>query len=158
MRLRIITLALLFAVVGLAVTAEAVARSRRPFAPTATPTQKVEAPATAEKLNDGRLRERIVLALLRHRAVAQMQKDGFRLIGGKEKPLTKEEAVALYDRLTDDVVIGLVKEASPKTWAAVGEGGFLARLIQWIKDHPEEVAAIIKLILTLLAAFAEGQA
>jgi hypothetical protein len=130
-------------------------RRLRPFSTPAVPT--VEAPAPAEKVFDGKLRQRVMLQLLRHRAVAQMQKDGFKSIGGKEKPLTKEEAEALYDRLTDDVVIGLVKEASPKTWGAIGEGGFLARLIQWIKDHPEEVAAIIKLILTLLAAFAEGQ-
>jgi hypothetical protein len=130
------------------------AQERRRLRPAAPP--KVEAPVPAEKLFDGKLRERILLSLVRHRAVAQRQKDGFKSIGGKEKPLTREEAEALYDRLDDEVVIGLVKEASPKTWAAAGEG-FLARLIQWIKDHPEEVAAIIKLILTLLAAFAEGQ-
>lgn len=110
-------------------------------------------PKPVEGLFDGKLRQKVLLTLVRHRAIAQMQKDGFKAVGGADKPLTRDQAEALYDKLTDDVILGAVKEASPKAVGAIGEGGFLANLLEWIRTHPEELAAIVKLILSLLALF-----
>jgi hypothetical protein len=146
---------LVLMVVGL-VAVFALSRHPGPAADAPAKADKAPDPRPAEGLFDGKLRERVVLNLLRHRAVAQMQRDGFKQAGGANKPLTKAEAEALYDELADDVVLGLVKESSPKTWGAVRGGGFLSRLVEWIRTHPEEIQAIVKLILSLLMVFADG--
>lgn len=112
----------------------------------------VETPQSAEKSN---LRERLFLAIAKNRVISTAVKDG---VNGKK--YTREQAEAAWDMLVADVgtdgLLTLAKEASPKLAKEVGEGGPLARLIQWIKDHPEELLAFIKLILSLFALFADG--
>lgn len=114
------------------------------------------APQPVEKVGDGKLREKLFLAIAKNRAVAAAVKDG---VNGKK--FTREQAEAAWDRLVADVgyegLLTLAKEASPKLAKEVGEGGPLARLLQWIKDHPDEVAAFIKLILSLFSLFADGE-
>jgi hypothetical protein len=122
-----------------------------------TPSVK-SAPQAAGGPLVGRLRERVLFASVRSRAVERLQKDGFKLVGGDPTPLSKEKAEALVDRLDEETIRGVVAEASPKTAAAAGEGGPLARLIEWIRTHPEEFQAILKLILSLLMLFADGPA
>jgi hypothetical protein len=138
----------LFMVFAVSLTALAQDRPRL-FKPKSQPAPVVVVaadPVPVQGLGDGKLRERIVLGIVKSRVLKKLETEG---IDGKK--YTRAEAIALYEKLTDDDIKGVVKEASPKTYAAIGEGGFLANLLQWIKDHPEEVAAIIKLILTLLA-------
>lgn len=94
----------------------------------------------------GAVREKLVLAVVKARVIAKLQSDG---VNGKK--LSRAEAVELYERLDDEVIRGCVHEAAPDLAKAIGEGGPLARLLEWIRTHPDEVAAIIKLILSLLA-------
>lgn len=119
---------------------------RRPKIPIVQPpAEKVE---KAEKAGD--LRQKLLVAIVKNRVIAAAVKDGMK----------REKAEATWDKLIADVgvdgLMELAKEASPKLAKEVGEGGPLARLIQWIRDHPEEVAALIKFILSLFALFADG--
>jgi hypothetical protein len=146
-----------FGVVGSAVamyeSTEAEAQRRFRLRQTPAPQESPKAaPQVAEGPLRDRLRERVLLAVVKSRVVRQLQADGFKVAGGPAKPMTRAEAEALYDRLTEDVILGAVKEASPQTFAAATEpGGFLARLIAWITEHQDEIAAIVKLILSILA-------
>lgn len=112
--------------------------------------QKAPPPQPTEKVGDGKVRERLFLALVKHKVIAAAVKDGMK----------RDKAEATWDKLIADVgvdgLMELAKEASPKLAKEVGEGGPLARLIQWIKDHPDEVLAFIKFIMTLFALFADG--
>lgn len=60
---------------------------------------------------------------------------------------------AEYDRLIDYVIQGAIKEASPKTAAAAIDGGFLAQFLEWLSAHQDEILAIVKLIITIMALF-----
>lgn len=101
--------------------------------------------------------ERVLIRVVRNKVEAELAKDGFRLAGGMfpdAKPLSKERIAELMKQLDDETIIRSVKEASPKTWAATAEpGGFLARLIEWIATHQDEIMAVVALIIKLLALF-----
>lgn len=97
-----------------------------------------------------RLRERVVTAIVRHRAVDRLERDGFALIGKDGTPLSRDKARELIERLDDEVVIGCVREASPQVYGKLGDGTLLSNLMTWISEHQEEILAILKLILSIL--------
>ena len=114
-------------------------------------------PAPVVKVGDvegpirDRVRERLLLTIIRHKAIARMQRDGFALANGDKTPLSAEKAEQLYEKLTDEMVLAAAREASPQTVGKLGDGTLLANLIQWIADHQEEILAILKLVLSILA-------
>lgn len=97
-----------------------------------------------------RLRARVLTAIVRHRAMERMQRDGFALIDKDSTPLTRERARELMDRLDDETLIGCVREASPTTYGKLGDGQLLSNLLTWISEHQEEILAVLKLILAIL--------
>jgi hypothetical protein len=113
---------------------------------------KIEAaPPQVEGPIRDRARERVLLAVVQSRAIKQMEKDGFALVGRNGTPLTRQEAESLYSRLTDEVVIGAIKEASPKAYGALGDGTLIANFVKWIADHQDEILAVLKFVMMILA-------
>lgn len=102
-----------------------------------------------------RVREKVLLGVIRSHAIRQMERQGFALVGGNKTPLSREQAEKLYDRLADDVVIGCVQEGSPDTFGKLGDGQTLAKMLKWIVDHKAEILEVLKLVLSILALFAD---
>ncbi len=92
---------------------------------------------------------------IRNRVRRQLKKDGFTIIGkGSNKPLVDNEIDKLFEQaqVTDAVILGYSMQSG-----AIGDGKFLAwlgKIIDWIADHQEEILAVIKFIIGLLAIFA----
>lgn len=147
-------LLLLVLCIGMSAIADAaqLRRQKTPHVQSVTPVPEIVNAwgQPVEKVGDGKVRERLFLALVKHKVIAAAVKDGMK----------RDKAEATWDKLIKDVgvdgLMELAKEASPKLAKEVGEGGPLARLIQWIKDHPDEVLAFIKFLMTLFALFADG--
>lgn len=98
---------------------------------------------------------RLFAKLIRSRLASRLQKDGFALAGGNPKPLSEEQAWELVDRLDDDTVIAAAVQSKAE---GLGDGTLLDKLgnvIQWIIDHKEQILAIVKVLMTLLALFAD---
>lgn len=115
----------------------------------------IPAPVAAEPVT---ARQKFVGEHFRRLTSQQLQHDGFALIGGDKTPLSAEAADKLVERLTDRVAYTTVKASRP-SFEEGGEGGgilaFIRRVAKWIADHPEQVAAIIKILLTILMAFGD---
>lgn len=105
-------------------------------------------------------RQRLAGEHFRRLASRELQRNGFALVGGDPKPLAEAAADKLVEKLTDGVIAENAKAA--RVFEQVGEGGgllgFLQRLAQWVRDHPEQVQAILKILLTILLAFGEPTA
>jgi hypothetical protein len=111
------------------------------------PAPVVAAAQPAQGVFDGSLRKKILLAVVRHKTINHMVSEGV-----KGKKYTKAEAEAAYDKLGDDVIAGAVAEASP---AAQGQlvGGKLTDFLQWLADHQDQIMAIVKMIISIIALF-----
>ncbi|MBA4192453.1 MAG: hypothetical protein C0467_31175 [Planctomycetaceae bacterium] len=105
------------------------------------------------------LGQRIVAEHFRRLASAQAQKDGFAMIDGNKTPLTAEEANKLAARISDlTIAEGAKSFGAPDQVAGDGPGpvlGFIQRVLKWIVDHPEQVQAILKFILSLMMLFGD---
>lgn len=117
--------------------------------PDLPPTQSPKVEQVEGPIRD-RLRERVVLSIVRHRAIDRLEREGFTLIGKDSRPMSRERARELVDRLDDETLIGCVREASPQVYGKLGDGQLLSNLMTWIADHQEEILAILKLILSIL--------
>ena len=68
------------------------------------------------------------------------------------KKVSRAKAKELIDRYADDDSLhALAMEAGLKIAAAPKEGGRLESLLDWLLAHQDQILALIKLILTLLA-------
>jgi hypothetical protein len=105
-------------------------------------------------------RQRLAGEHFRRMASRRLQRDGFALVGGDKTPLSAAAADKLVEQLTPEVIAESAKAAG--VFEQVGEGGgllgFLQRLAQWVRDHPEQVQAILKILLTILMAFGQPAA
>jgi len=131
------------------------------------PVSVMTPPPTAEaqpKLVDAVEREqlglghRIVAEHFRRLASRQLQRDGFAVSGGDKTPKPAKDADELVDRLSDVTVIGGMKSFGAFDQVGDAPGpvlGFIQKVFQWIRDHPEQVAAIIKFLLSLLMLFGD---
>lgn len=138
-------------ILAVLIAAAALGCSKSDPVPQAVPTPAVAAETEKARGIHDRARERVLLAVVRSRAIRQMEQDGFALVGRSGTPIMRGRAEALYAQLTDDVVIGAVKEASPAAYGALGDGTLLGNLVKWIVEHQDEILAILKLVLTILA-------
>ncbi len=91
---------------------------------------------------------------VRHRVRKQLKQDGFALIGKTNKPLTDAQIDDLFEQaqVSDTVIMGHARQSG-----AIGDGKFLewlGKIVDWIADHQEQILAIIKFIMALLAIFA----
>jgi len=118
----------------------------------------VVAPSEAALSVEGRWRRdgrSLFVGQSREKLVDTLTREGFASVGGPRTPLTERRAKELVDRLTDETVAEAGKSVGAPL--EVERGGpildRLKQLGQWIKEHPEEVAAFIKLLLTILLAF-----
>ncbi len=98
----------------------------------------------------GEVRKKLILRKARQKAIEQLTKDGFKVVGGNPRLLNHEEAHALVAHVDDASIMANL----PK--GALGDGSILQRLediIQWIKDHKEQILKIISIILSLAMLF-----
>jgi hypothetical protein len=122
-------------------------KTQRPRKAT-TPPAVVQQPA--QKLGDGSFRKRVLLALVKHRTVERLQSEGV-----KGKKYTRAEAEAAYEKLSDEMIAGAIAEASPEIAAQVmAVGGPLTDFLDWLSSHGDQIMAIVKLIMSILALFA----
>ena len=117
---------------------------------------KAAQPATVGGILDGEnLGKRVLVRVVKARAVDRLVSHGFADVTGKKgKTFTREQAREMVDSIDDDLIL---KHAQEKYGAAVvGEGGRLEALVQWLIDHKEEILALVKFVISLLALFADG--
>lgn len=117
------------------------------------PTVAQGASPTAEMVIGQGPARRLLANLIRHRVSKELQKNGFKLIGGNPRPLSAAEAEKLLDRLDDEQLIEGAKAAG-----GLGDGKILdalGRLVDWIVAHQDQILAILKWVLTLLALFGD---
>lgn len=92
--------------------------------------------------------------VIRNRVASQLKTDGFALVGGNAKPLTHMEAWSLLGNLEDSAIVAAAVETGK-----VGEGGglldSLAKVLQFLVDHKDQILAIIKIVMALLAVFGD---
>ena len=100
-------------------------------------------------------RHKIAAEHFRRLASHRLQEDGFALIGGPKTPLKPCCANRLVGKLSDAAVIENARAVGFDPVGDDGGLGFFARLAKWVKDHPEQVQAILKILLTILLAFGE---
>lgn len=95
---------------------------------------------------------RLFAKRIRQRLAEQLKTNGFGLIGGDATPLPDEKVAELLGTVTDSAILtGAVKVGG------FGDGKFLdaiGRFVDWIKDHEEQILAVLKWLLTILAMFA----
>jgi hypothetical protein len=116
------------------------------LAETATPPMEV---------SEGRFRpgHQLFCRVVRKRAAEALVADGFNAVGGNPTPLSKAKAEELLSQLDDATVINIAR-----TSGAIEDGKFLDRLdtvLKWIVDHREQIMTVVKLVLSLLALFAD---
>lgn len=108
----------------------------------------------AAKLHPG---QRFAMDRLRARLSDRLQRDGFALVGGDDTPIAKERANRLVGRLSDAQVYAA--GYSVGAWQEIGADddgdgggflGFIKRVVKWIQEHPEQVQAILKILMMLL--------
>jgi len=117
-----------------------------------TPVTSAQPVAAAVRERPGK---RLFAKLIRARLATRLQKDGFALVGGNSKPISEEKAWELVEQLDDDTVVAAAVQSKAE---GLGDGTLLDKLgnvIQWIIDHKEQILAIIKVLMTLLALFAD---
>lgn len=97
--------------------------------------------------------KRLLVKFFRERASQELQKNGFSSVGGSSRPLSKAEAEARLSRLDDDQIATAAIERGK-----LGDGAILKRLLAvwtWIVTHKEEIAEVVKFILSLLLLFGD---
>lgn len=113
----------------------------------------VQAGAVEERERDAREGRKLFAKIIRTRAARELQKNGFKLAGGPDKPLSDTEAWALVQKLDDAAIAA----AAVKT-GAVGDGSVLDRIssvLSWIVDHSDQIVAVLKVVLAILMAFGD---
>ena len=95
-----------------------------------------------------KLRQRILLDVMRHRAVEKAVKDGIPLPGGGVKKVTREEAEKLAARVHDNDILD-----AARVYGAP-DGGRLEAFLLWLWENRE---AIVKFILTIMALFQSSE-
>lgn len=114
------------------------------------PTAAAPMPVQAQKLFDGSLRKKLLMAVVRNRTVAKLAAEG----DGK-KTYTRAEAEAAFDKLSKDhpdLVDGAIAEGSQPATAQLA-GGKLTDFLQWLSDHSAEIMKIVSMIISILALF-----
>lgn len=104
-------------------------------------------------LIDRQERRTILFRKARGRAAKILRKSGFALVGGDATPLSEDQVAAVLGRISDEQI-----QARLPADFDIGDGRakqLLANIIQWIKDHKEEILFVIKAILTLALLFLE---
>ncbi len=131
--------------VGATFVSEASAQTRRQKA-----APVVVEPMPKAGIFSGKLRQKIVLNLVRHHTIKKLMSDGL-----KGKKLSRAEAEAAYDKLTEEVVLAAVEDASPDTAAQLqAVGGPLTDFLQWLSDHSDQIMKIVELVMKIMALFA----
>jgi hypothetical protein len=110
----------------------------------------IGAPPVVEQLQPG---HRIVAESMRKRVAAQLQKDGYKLVGGNAAPWTAEDAERHAAKLTDLQIVEGGKTVG--AFHQTGDGprpflDFIRSIFAWIREHPEEVLAWLEILLSLL--------
>ena len=112
-------------------------------------------PEAIEGIGRGDIGKRLLLKLVKARAVERLTTHGFKDAGKADsKPLSREKAKALVAEVDDEVILKHIVE---KYGDEIGEGGKLESLLQWLVDHKEQILQLVKFIVTLLALFADAQ-
>lgn len=116
----------------------------------AAPLADWQAAPTESKLTP---RQRLFAERVRHRLAERLQRDGFALAGGDPTPLTRDQAERAVGKLTEAQVFGAAYSAG--AWTQIGDDGggllgFIQRVAQWFRDHPEVLEAIMKILMSLL--------
>ncbi len=126
--------------------------AQRPAPVPAPKVMQQPAPKVVEGLGDGRLRDRLLLAVVRARAVDHAIKHGVPVAGGGTRKVTREEAQKLADKVSDEAILRAAKVYG----APVGEGR-LAALFDWLVAHKEQILELVKFVLSLFALFADDE-
>jgi hypothetical protein len=88
--------------------------------------------------------------LIRKHASQELQKNGFALIGKDGTPIAKDKADEMLKKLDDETIFGVGQEVG-----ALGDGTFLhflGAILRYPFEHPDQVVALLKLLLPLLLA------
>jgi hypothetical protein len=101
-------------------------------------------------LLSGDLRRRFVLRKARSKAVEVLMKDGFKVVGGSPKARTYEDAWKLIDHVDDQSILANIPK-NGELWDNIVQK--IQDLVQWIKDHQEEILRIVSIILSLALLF-----
>jgi hypothetical protein len=99
------------------------------------------------KVVEGPIRDRAKVALLRLLAVQHAVEHGVPNGDGTVRKVTRAEARKLADKVTDDQIL-----KGMKVYGAPAEGR-LEDLFDWILEHREEIAELVKWIVSLFALF-----
>lgn len=120
--------------------------------PQPAPKVVAQAKAAAEpKVVEGRLADRAKLELVRLLAIQHAVREGVPNGDGTFKKVTRAQARKLADQVTDEQILkGMVVYGAP-----AGEGR-LESLFDWILEHKEEIAELVKWVVSLFALFADG--
>jgi hypothetical protein len=124
-----------------------------PMQPSGPQVSQGTAPLVVEGDRQGPAR-RLLARLVRHRLSEQLQRDGFALVGGNPKALTKAEASQLLANLDDDTLI-----AGTQVSGGLGDGKILdtlGKILDWIIANQDKILAVVKFFLTILMVFADG--
>ena len=117
-----------------------------------TPTALPLKPPAQGRIFDGSLRKKILLSVVKHRTIAKLMKEGTGKAGSK--PMSRTEAEAAYEKLSDEVIAGAIDEASPEASAQVAAvGGPLTNFLDWLSTHSDQIMKIVELIIKILALF-----
>ena len=92
-----------------------------------------------------KLRQRILLDMMRHHAVNRLVRDGVKTPDGKVQKVNREQAENLVARVKDADII-----AEAKAYGAP-DGGRLEAWAIWLWEHKEEIIKFIVLIASLFA-------
>lgn len=138
-------------------------------APTPAPVVNVSYPPPAEAaprvmqggtpvVVEGRFRlnagQRLFGHNIRHKLSLELQAHGFAAVGGDPTPFPRDKAEALVRHLSDEVIVSGYAEQRGQDGLYGGPViDWLREALQWVRDHPEEVRAFIKLLLTILMFF-----
>ncbi len=104
-----------------------------------------------ERLHEG---HRFVSESMRRRVINRLEESGYKTAGGDAKPFGHDAAVKQADKLTERVIIEAGRDVGAfGSVGADGGGGLLAfirSIFQWIAEHPEQVEAWLRILLSLL--------
>lgn len=108
--------------------------------------------APAPKVVEGPVRDRAKLALLRILAVQHAVEHGVPNGDGTFKKVTRAQARAYADKVTDEQIL----KGATVYGAPVAEGR-LESFFDWILEHKEEIAELVRWIVSLFALFADEE-
>ena len=136
---------------------EMIQKGRHKPAQKAMPTP-APAKTPAQGLFDGSFRKRLLLGLVKHHTIKKLMSEGTGKPGAK--PLSRSDAEAAWKDLETnhaDLIDGAIAEASPDAAAQVqAVGGPLTNFLDWLSTHQDQIMAIVKLIISIIALFGGG--